>query len=162
MNNYNKTILMARPSMLPENICKQTGLPRKPPELVRCRQIGPPVTNTIELVDWLENMIPSYKLSYISSCGTYIMVACEIINTHVNENYRFIHSHSCTESETDNLFKESVHCAYNKVWRVSALNSFYSSDDIENMIRPTNICLRLMNFMKCQPKNIKVYVIEVL
>lgn len=160
MNTSHRTVLMERPSMLPENICPQTGFPTKPPELLRSRQLGLSVSNNQQFVEWLEDNIASYKSSHISATGNSIMVACEIESPYFDDAIKLIDSY-CEEA-VDTIFKESVHCAYHKVWRVSALNSLYSPDEIKWFTQSPNCCSRIVSFLKCQRQNIKVYIIDVL
>ena len=53
MDSSQRQLLMERRSMLPENICPETGIPLKPPELLRTRQIGLSVSSTEEFIEWI-------------------------------------------------------------------------------------------------------------
>lgn len=160
MNNSHRTVLMERPSMLPENMSPQTGFPTKPPELLRSRQIGHSVSNNQQFVEWLEEYIASYKYSHISATGDSILVACEIESPYFDDSLRLIDSYC--EEEVDNIFKESVHCAYHKVWRVSAINSLYSLDQVKWLTQSPTCCSRIVSFLKCQNPNLKIYIVEII
>ena len=160
MDYPERTVLMARPSMLPENICPKTGLPNRPPELVRSRQLGFAVANVRELIIWLENTLSSFHSCHVSDTGNTIMVACEIVDAYLDDSMQLIDS--CTEDSIDSIFKDSVHCAYWKVWRVSALNNLYSSYEVSWLSNPPNLCERFISFLKCPRENLKVYIIELI
>ena len=160
MDNSQRTVLMERPSILPQNICSKTGLPNRPPELVRSRQIGFAVANLRELIIWMKNTIPTFHSCHISGTGTNIMVACEIEDAYLDDSLRLVDS--CTEESIDSIFKDSVHCAYWKVWRVSALNNLYTAHEVSWLVKPPSICERFVSWLKCPRENLKVYIIELI
>lgn len=158
MDAIHRTVLMERSSILPTNICPESGLPLKPPELLRSKPIGNSVKNKEELIEWLQENLASYHSSHISARGDSIMVACEVESIFFDESLTLIDS--WTEDAVDTIFRESLHCTYDKVWRVSALKGLYSRDDIRWMTQPRGCCSRLISFLKCQRTNLKIYIID--
>ena len=144
--------------MLPENICPDTGIPLRPPELIRSRQLGLSVSTTSEFIEWIQDTIRAYSSHHVSADGKTIMVACEIEDPYFDESLRLVDS--CTERSVDTLFADSIHCAYHKVWRVTALYDMQTQSDVEAMIRRPSICRRFASMMRCEPANLKVYFID--
>jgi len=146
MDSSQRQLLMERRSMLPENICPETGIPLKPPELLRTRQIGLSVSSTEEFIEWIQNTIIAYKCHYTAANGSTIMLVCEV--------------DSCSEKLIDTLLARSAHCAYHKVWRITALHEKQRQSDVEAMVGEINLCQRLASLLRCERYNLKVYFID--
>lgn len=160
MNSLPRQLLMERPSLLPENMCPETGIPLRPPELLRTRQIGLSVSNIVDFVEWIQNTVEAYKWHYTSPDGSLIMLVCEVEDVYFDESLTLFES--STEKWTDTLLAESAHCAYPKVWRVSALYGKHTQSSVEAMIREPSICQRLASLLRCERENLKVYIIDMI
>lgn len=162
MDSFQRQVLMERRSLLPENICPETGMPLRPPELLRCRQIGLSVSNTVEFVEWIQNTVEAYKWHYTSPDRTSIMLVCEVEmeDPYYDESFRLVESSN--EKWTDTLLAESAHCAYSKVWRITALYDKQTQSSAEAMIREPSVCQRFLSLLRCERENLKVYFIDIL
>ena len=158
MTSSNRQVLMERSSILPENICLNTGIPLRPPELLRSRQIGISVYTTDELIVWIQGTIRAYRSHHNSADGKTIMVVCELKDSYLDDSIRLVDS--CTERSVDTLFKDSIHCAYHNVWRVTCIPLLQTQSDVEAMIHTPNICQSSTTMMRCEPANLKVYFID--
>ena len=158
MDTPSRQILMERRSMLPENICPNTGLPLRPPELVRSRQLGYAVDTTDAFVLWMQDSIGAYRSHNITPDGKTVIVACEVEDPYFNESLRLMDS--STESSLDAIFTECVHCAYHKVWRVTALYEMQTPSAVLDMLGKPSACRRLTSFLRCERANLKVYFVD--
>lgn len=159
MDSLQRQVLMERRSLLPENMCPETGMPLRPPELLRCRQIGLSVYNTVDFVEWIQNTIEAYKWHYTSPDGSSILLVCEVEDDYFDESLTLFDS--STEKWTDTLLAESAHCAYSKVWRISALYDKQTQSSVEAMIREPSVCQRFLSLLRCERENLKVYFIDI-
>ena len=159
MDSLQRQVLMERRSILPESMCPETGIPLRPPELLRSRQIGLSVSNTAEFVEWLQTTLQAYKWHYTSADGSSIMLVCEIEDPYFDESLRLVESSS--EKSTDTLLADSAHCAYPKVWRITALYDKHTQSSVEAMIREPSLCQRFASLLRCERTNLKVYFIDI-
>lgn len=158
MTSSNRQVLMERSSILPENICPDTGIPLRPPELLRSRQAGLSVNTTVDFIDWIQGTIRAYRSHHISDDGKTIMIVCKLKDSYLDDSLRLMDS--CTERSVDTLFTDSIHCAYHKVWRVTCVPWLQTQSNVEAMIHRPSICQRYTSMMWCEPANLKVYFIH--
>ena len=158
MLSSKRQVLMERSSILPENICPDTGIPLRPPQLLRSRQIGLSVYTTDEFIKWIKGTIRAYRSHHKSADGKTITVVCELVDSNLDDSFRLVDSR--TERSVDTLFKDSIHCAYHKVWRVTCIPLLQTQSDVEAMIHTPNICQSSTTMMRCEPANLKVYFID--